>query len=212
MPKRRTRRKRGGKCEYKKINGKWKNVCQETKKNFSIKKTSLSGSKKGYGERKRKKEEKEEEKMDILEKKEVQKNKAKVDKLEKDCHIKMKEMGKKMTRNLLLKDSEIKELKDKIKELEKMEKKGYTIEAPKASKCVTTKEGVLAGKSKYYVDEFGFCNELGKYNLSKTRFDLDPATCCKTKDLERERLMSYGGKRRKRTRRRRRRTRKTKRR
>ena len=195
MPKRRTRRKSAGKCEYKKIDGKWKNVCKETKKNFTTKKSSLSDSKKAFAERK-----------------EAKKNMAKVDKLEKDCHKKMKEMGKKMTRNLLLKDSEIKELKDKIKELEKMEKKGYTIEAPKASKCVTTKEGVLAGKSKYYVDEFGFCNELGKYNLSKTRFDLDPATCCKTKDLERERLMSYGGKRRKRTRRRRRRTRKTKRR
>lgn len=197
MPNRRTRRKKGGKCEYKKIDGKWKNVCEETKRNFSIKKTSLSDSKKEYAERK-----------------EVQKNKAKVDKLEKDCHQIMKEMGRKMTRDLLLKDSEIKELKDKIKELEKMEQKGYTVEVPKAEKCATTKEEVMAGKSKYYVDEFGFCNELGKYNLSKTRFDLDPATCCKTEDLERKRLLSYGGKRKKRTRRRRkrRRRRKTKRR
>ena len=110
MPNRRTRRKKGGKCEYKKIDGKWKNVCEKTKKNFSIKKTSLSDSKKGYAERK-----------------EVQKNKSKVDKLEKECHQKMKEMGKKMTRNLLLKDSEINSLKNKIKELEKMEKKGYKV-------------------------------------------------------------------------------------
>ena len=38
MPKRRTRRKKGGKCEYKKVDGKWKKVCPETKKNFTTKK------------------------------------------------------------------------------------------------------------------------------------------------------------------------------
>ena len=53
---------------------------------------------------------------------------AKVDKLEKDCHQKMKQMGLKMKKDQLLKDSEIQSLKNKIKELEKMEKKGYKVE------------------------------------------------------------------------------------
>ena len=71
MPNRRTRRKKGGKCEYKKgADGKWKNVCTKTKKNFSTSKTSLSDSKKAFAERK-----------------EAKKNMAKVDKLEKDLFL-----------------------------------------------------------------------------------------------------------------------------
>ena len=55
--KRRTRRKskkRGSGCEYKKVDGKWKNVCTETKKNFKIKKTDMLTSKIGYNVRKKK--------------------------------------------------------------------------------------------------------------------------------------------------------------
>lgn len=139
MPKRRTRRKKGGKCEYKKVDGKWKKVCPETKKNFTTKKTSLSDSKKAFAERK-----------------EAKKNMAKVDKLEKDCHQKMKEMGKKMTRNLLLKDNEIQSLKNKIKELEKMEKKGYKVN-------VDQKQfDTLKKMNKYFIDSGCFQKDYEK--------------------------------------------------
>jgi len=47
-------KKRGGKCEYKKVDGKWKNVCTGTKKNFKIKKTDMLTSKIGYNVRKKK--------------------------------------------------------------------------------------------------------------------------------------------------------------
>ena len=48
MARRRTRRRKGGKCKYEKVDGKWKNVCTKTKTNVKIEKTSLSDSKKGY--------------------------------------------------------------------------------------------------------------------------------------------------------------------
>jgi len=48
------KRRKGGKCEYKKVAGKWKNVCTTTKKNFSIKpKSSLRHSKAMYQARKK---------------------------------------------------------------------------------------------------------------------------------------------------------------
>lgn len=53
--KRRTRRKskkRGGECKYKKVDGKWKNVCTGTKKNFKINPTTVRHSDHMYQARK----------------------------------------------------------------------------------------------------------------------------------------------------------------